>query len=255
MAFIRQYAEAAGDPFRFRVPKRFRKFQPGRALGRVARMALPIAASFIPGAGTALGFARSYGMDVGDAPHPGHRRKMAMAGPKAKAQKKSVRRQAKLSGAALAAHNRAQGRRGLGANLLRGLAGASAMSDKVVGFVGSHMPGPMGAAYNAATAAAGGQGGAYDAAFDEAVGAGATPAQAHGHALRHAGLGRKRHAMNPSNVHALRRSMRRLDGFAKLVKRVTPWLLAGKRSSHGGAVAHRKGHKPGCGCVACRHSK
>jgi hypothetical protein len=65
--------------------------------------------------------------------------------------------------------------------------------------------------------------------------------------------GGHRRRQNPANVKALRRSLRRVEGFQKLVKsveRAYPRLARSTHHSH----AHG-GHKPGCKCVACKHRR
>jgi hypothetical protein len=55
--------------------------------------------------------------------------------------------------------------------------------------------------------------------------------------------------MNPTNVHALRRSMRRVEGFEHLVKRVEKMFPRLKRAHTTHAVSS---HKAGCRCKTCR---
>lgn len=65
-------------------------------------------------------------------------------------------------------------------------------------------------------------------------------------------LGGKRRGMNPTNVKALRHSLRRLEGFERVVKRMEkhyPRLRAATRSGH-----RSTGHRAGCRCVACRRA-
>lgn len=225
MAFIREYSSVAGDPFSLRVPKRFRKMKIGRALGKVARSVLPVAAGFIPGVGgfargalekvlnriprpviqslemagyepqeIATSFARSYGLEMGDpAPRPAQKRKRAGSGPKAKAAKKAEKRSERAGRPAKAKKSGAHGPKGAGGkepidwgSILGDTAGAMRGAiDKLPGrgggALGGIIPGDL-------------------------FGAG--------------GRGRGRRTMNPANVKALRRSLRRVEGFHKLVKRV-----------------------------------
>lgn len=72
-----------------------------------------------------------------------------------------------------------------------------------------------------------------------------------GGALRLPGMGRRRRSVNPANVKALRRSMRRVEGFQKLVKgvnRMFPKIARGAASSSSGRA---RGHKAGCRCAVC----
>lgn len=251
MAFIREYA-AAGDPFRLRMPKGLKRaFTPPRALRKlqvrdIAHVAAP-ALGLIPGVGTAMNFARSYGYDLGDpAPKPGHRRKGAAAGPKHKAEKKAQKRAAK--GAQHVVHGKAPKKgkkkgKGLGATLAGldygALAQAAASGIPIAGGVASELIGQMHGG-----AAQPGAGGPDFGTFD--AGAVAGHIGAHG---AH-GFGHKRRSMNPANVHALRRSMRRMEGFERLVKRVAPHLLTAHKSHrHHSSTG---GHKAGCRCAVCK---
>lgn len=68
--------------------------------------------------------------------------------------------------------------------------------------------------------------------------------------------GHHRH-QNPANVKALNRSLRRVEGFEKLVKRVMHHKLF-KRVRGGSAGMYEgraRGHKSGCGCAVCRRGK
>lgn len=66
--------------------------------------------------------------------------------------------------------------------------------------------------------------------------------------------GHRRH-INPANVKALRRGIRRLEGFEKLVKSVRK-AAGGLRGvvmqPHGVRHYKKPGHRAGCRCVACR---
>lgn len=273
MAFIRNYAARdMGDPFSLRIPKKLRKLKVGRALGKVARAGLSlvpgiggIASSLLPpeaqaaqaeaamlppagepewddenpGAGftyikpppghPAWSFARSYGWDMGD---PGVRvpkRKQAAAGPKAKAARKAEKRAAKAAAPA------------------RGMVKATSARGKKAGAFGG-MLGAFGAsaleaARQTGKIARGGPGSIMSQAFNFSMpGSGATGAR---------GAGVHRRAMNPTNVKALRRSLRRLEGFEKLVKRIEKQYPRLKRPA-GAARAVPRGHKSGCRCVACK---
>jgi hypothetical protein len=260
MAFIREYAAMSGDPFRFRLPKflkppkALRKFQPGKALGKLASFVgknIGTLASFVPVMGPALGkvfdramsvaasipggqdqllsFARSYGYDTGDprdswgndwsgdpgAPKPARKRKQAAAGPKVKAARKANARAAK------------------GPGVLKRIGKGTGAA---VGAIAQNFPGLL-EAFNAA-------GGAGEALGHAA--AGAIPGLPRLPGAR--GFGGHRRTMNPLNLKALRRSTRRLEGFEKVVKRVAPHLLTRGRIASG----HRTRHKSGCTCAVCK---
>jgi len=276
MAFTRMYhaRDSMGDPFRLRMPKKLRKLQVGRALGKAARMG----AQFIPGVGgivaqmipglqeqqmqapvpeaaqlppagaewddenpgdgfswvrppaghPAWSFARANGWDMGDPKVS--KRKSAGAGPKVKAAAKASKRQAKASGMAPKHKgSSARGKQGAGSALARnfmnaaGSMGGSAMKALRGGGVQSL----AGEAFN----------------FD--------PQAFAGGGIRAKGAGGRR-SMNVTNVKALRRGLRRLEGFEKLVKRIEKQYPRLKRAAHGGGGGGRPGHKSGCKCVACR---
>lgn len=218
MGFIREYAAQSGDPFSLRVPKRLRKMKLGRAIGGFLKKAVPIAAGFIPGLGgvaanlisrvrrqipapiyntlldqgydpeeIATSFARSYGLDMGDpgAPRPAKKRKSAGAGPKAKAEKKRAKRSER------AARGPAHGTSARG--------GKKPIDWSAIG------------------------GGLHDV-IGGAADAGLLPGMAKDYGKNPFGMmggGRRSHRRtNPANVKALRRSIRRLEGFEKLVKSV-----------------------------------
>lgn len=67
--------------------------------------------------------------------------------------------------------------------------------------------------------------------------------------------GGHRRTMNPANVKALKHSLRRLEGFAKLVKRVEKMMPKGTRHAihgHSAPAGRMRNHKAGCKCVGCR---
>lgn len=263
MGFIREYAALSGDPFSFRMPKKLRKklklpkairkFQPGRALKSIASIAAPM----IPGVGSALGFARAYGMapeemqqpvavepeEVYAVPEPEYqedplqrllellgigdpggkvaRRKTAAAGPRTKAKAKATKRAKRAAGVTPIAgggkltkpSQRGSKPGGVDWSQAREAMGRELVKGNVVGAIASRL------------------------------GLG----QGRGGAL---GLGGKRRSMNPTNVRALRRSIRRLEGFQKVVKRVEKMLPRSARHVVGSAPARR--HKSGCKCATCR---
>jgi len=69
------------------------------------------------------------------------------------------------------------------------------------------------------------------------------------------GFQKKHRSMNPANIKALRRSMRRLEGFGKVVKRVHKMLpkLNLMPAQHHSRQLAMAGHKSGCKCVGCRN--
>lgn len=250
MGFQRQYMESAGDPFRLRAPRFIRRMQPGRLLGHAA---LGLAGN-VPVLGSAVNFARSYGLVAGD---PGPRRKGAAAGPKHKAKQKAQHRankhaQAQQQHGGGHGKKKKKGKRGGGGGGgpqidWNALGEAAAGAVPVVGGLAQEI-------YRQTSQNMGG-------AAEEA---GATPIAAHpdfgtfgapAHAARGAhGFGGHRRHTNPANVHALRRAIRRMESFEKLVHKVTPHLAALHPSrSHGGGGGRRRarGHKAGCRCAVC----
>ncbi len=279
MAFMREYAAQSsmnralaaygGDPFSLRVPKKWKKWQPGktlkkilpvvgavsslvpgiggvvgRTLGKVTKpMAgvakalsplLPLAegtlgttaALFGPEIGAQLGmlfaqaeemgvapekieaargFARSYGIEAGD---PGtttartSKRKGAASGTKAKAKAKAAKR-------TVTAKQLETGKPALaGMPSAKGIASAIGTGAELVAGISSMLGLSGSAAKKGAAAPLFGGGG-------------------------------RRH-MNMANVHALRRSLRRIEGFERLVKRVTPHLLTAHRSHRHSTCKRRK---------------
>ena len=279
MGFIRAYSardKYEGDPFRLRIPKGIKKLKVGRALGKVAKAAVafvpgvgPIAAGIlggIPTAGGAVipeagalppagaewddenpgrgfswvrppqghpawGFARSNGWDMGD---PKVRKgKMAGAGPKAKATRKANSRQAKATGATpKSSGSSARGKGPSWDSLARNFVGAASSMG------GTAMRALKGGGVQSVAQEA------FDFHLPKAGGSGA------GIMVRHAGGGGRR-SMNVTNVHALKRGLRRLEGFEKLVKRIEKQYPRIKRAT-GHASSGRPGHKAGCRCVACK---
>jgi hypothetical protein len=258
MAFIREYAYA-GDPFKLRLPKKLRKLKVGRGLGNILKGAARIGASFLPGplgnlaeqiispaqvaaaqpmpelyapeaaqafaaemepdatdeegptwmrpplGHPAWEYGRAYGWDMGDS-RPGgkgSKRKGAASGPKAKAAGKKAQRARKAQATiAQAPRGKAGGRKGgKGAAALGALRGATKlaaqfMPSKEVDF------------------------GAFQG-FARQVGGGSRGG---------------RRSINPSNVKALRRGLRRVEAFEKLVKRVEKQYPRLKRAvGHGPA--------------------
>jgi hypothetical protein len=168
-------------------------------------------------------FARSYGYEVGD-PGSTPRRKSAAAGPKMKAAKKASKRATKRAGGGgmtgpqkRRPRGGARGRKVVGPDIAGGLA-------ELAGKVG-----PEGLA--ALTSAASGR--------------------RKGSAASAFGMGKSRRT-NVANVKALRRSLRRVDGFAKLAKKVQKDAAGILRHVDRQPRAVRgRGHKAGCRCVVC----
>lgn len=257
MGFIRQYMDESGDPFlkrrMFKLPKRIRKFQPGRVL----RAALPAVAGFIPGAGMALdvarglgleagddlspdemAFARMYGYEAGD-PGKSSKRKAAASGPKAKAKAKKNKRAAKAGKVAAAAHTGKKKGGGLSKSHLDMLKKAGGIGAQILLGAGKDVPGLGGAI--SAVQDMGYLGGAPGL---DATPIALPPGMPSPGAFRMPGMHRRRHTMNPANVKALRRSIRRLEGFERLVKHVERAFPRLKRAHHGAAApAHRKGKR------------
>lgn len=271
MAFIRQYTARSaagnyvGDPFSLRMPKKIRKLKVGRALGKGLKALAPLAAMALPGVGgiaaqlaagigsgggggsiaqqlmapepepevyqepalpswlqmlmaysPELGsFARSYGMDMaGDPGKGGSRRKRAGAGPATKAAAKKDKRATK----AIATKAKVKG---------------SSARGKQGGGLGSAL-GHIGNIGLGALKDIPGLGGAIAAGQDEfsfgGFGKGGKVPSLFGH---------KRRSMNPANVKALRRSLRRVEGFEKIVKRIEKQYPRLKRAVGHSAPVHR----------------
>jgi hypothetical protein len=288
MAFIREYAEA-GDPFRLRLPRGLKKLggKVFRGVGKIARAGI----GFVPGGGIAMKvagavarrsgiaqrllgiahkhgltadhamqFARAYGIDMGDpedyedfgggmsrymnddagdymgdpggkAPKPAKKRKTAGAGPKHKAEKKREKRKERAA------------RKGGPKFDLAKLGEAAAGG---IPFVGGLLS-------EGITQLKGGAAGTEDAAFAEM-------AQALGgkKGKRLPGMGGPHRRVNVTNVKALRRGLRRVEGFAKLAQKVqkdaSKILRHVHRDAGSGSARHigrSRGHKAGCGCVVC----
>lgn len=272
MAFIREYALASqfeGDPFSFKRPKWMRRLKPGKMLGRLARGALrfaPLLGGPIAGvaglAGRALAggvrgglfravigklqeagvptqiatqAARAYGLEpeapelaeemVGDPfedeywmGDPGARprtpkRKTAGAGGKVKAARKRAARAApkrKLRGSSA---------RGRGGGVGGAIAGAAGGATDIAQAILEGLPIAGPGIKKGLSLVPGGK-----AVFG----------------------GGRRH-VNPANVKALRRSIRRIGSFQRLVKSVEkhyPRLRAGRVGG--------RAHGAGCKCVVCR---
>jgi len=285
VAFIRAYAaENMGDPFRFRLPRFIRP--PKKVRGFLKKVA-PLAA-FLPGLGQVgiaarfagklgrvgklagfakrgisrasqlraliqrlraqqameeemeepemieeeeepeeVDFARSYGYDVGDPGPLGPRRKTAAAGPRAKASRRRSRRATRRAGGDTRTGPQKRRPRGGAAGRRGGIdIGAS------LGSLAQQLRG------------------------GDLLGAMAGMASGRATKMRGLGLGGPRRHVNVGNVKALRRSLRRVDGFAKLARKVQKDAAGILRHvdrprAAGGSSRRGRGHKAGCRCVVC----
>lgn len=272
MAFIRDYAAQSGDafgmrrpwmgdpgglrgytgigdPFRFRFPRLPRAVRK-LTWKKVARAAGSFA-GFVPGVGQAVDFARSFGLMSGDPGAPHHQAKLSHA---ASPPSHKARSHKQAAHAAKAAHHAHQAKHGHPHHRAHHLAHAAAHAAAAgLSFAEAH-PGlaelgakalggiPLaGGGLEELARQASGLGGHGAMGPDEAMLPGVLP----GH------FGRRRRHTNPANVKALRRSIRRLEGFEKLVKSVERAFPRLKRAH----AHHSHGHKPGCGCVACKRGR
>lgn len=173
------------------------------------------------------------------APKPARKRKTAGSGPKVKAQKKRAKRR-----------ERAARRRGPGA-LERGL---SKVTRGLGGLAGQLLPGALGGMgeilKKSGEVVPGGN--AEDAALAEMMGAMTGKKPRAGAAFR---FGAKRRTMNPVNVKALRRSIRRVEGFQTVVKRIQKAYPALRGQATMRSTPRRaRGHRAGCACVVCKRA-
>ena len=230
MGRIREYAEMSGDPFSFRRPKWARKL----TIKKVARAAAPFA-RFIPGIGSAMEVARGYGFAAGDP-----KRKSAGAGPKKKAQVKAVHRAQKSGGHVIKGPQKRR---------------PSHNMKKIGGALGQILVDNAGNIASAAGSAYDQYHGGHTEFFPKGTAQmpGGMPTLP-GMPGAHRGFGGHRRSMNMSNVKALKRGIRRVEGFQKLAKSVFKAFPAMKHGA-GLAPAARAhgGHKAGCRCVACKH--
>lgn len=141
-----------------------------------------------------MAFMRMYGMQGDPGPRPAPRRKSAAAGPRAKAARKRVVRGQRATRATHGAP------KGPGKKKARGIdLGQIASSDRVQAAIAQLRGGNLAGAAGSAI-----------------FGSGKA-----GHAM---GGGGHRRTINPSNVKALRRSLRRVERFGQLVSRVNKML-------------------------------
>jgi hypothetical protein len=232
MAFIREYADASGDPFTFRRPKWVKRFKPGRSLGRVARGVMHA----VPFVGGAMDFARGYGLEQGDP--AGSKRKSAGAGPKHKAARKAEHRAA-MHAPKLKGHQKRRGKGGFHLDL-----------HQVARTAAGYLPVAGGLAQSALDAAH-----QHDVESAAASGGdlfgGATLGAMPAHVRHDMGMGGHRKKRNFANVRALRHALGRVEGFERIVKSIEKAYPRLKRGATHHAAKHR-GHKAGCKCVACR---
>jgi hypothetical protein len=258
----------------FKVVKRvapIASFLPIPGAGLAARL-FGIAQKYGIDPDVATEFARTYGVDIGDpddddtdelgggmsgymgdeddlqldylgdpAPKAARKRKTAGAGPRVKAQKKKAKRRERA----------ARKGEGFGRKLGKSIgAGARAVGAAIPGLLEAFKSGGPAAAQ--AYMATSGAGGNEDAALAEMMAAmgGKKPKGAPG-AFR---FGGKRRTINPANVRALRRSMRRVEGFQTLVKRINKAFPALRGQATMRSPRRARGHRAGCGCVVCRRA-
>lgn len=261
MAFMREYIEA-GDPFRFRKPRFLKRLNLARfkGIGRFAQF-IPGPVGSIAGAlgddeydptdDDDTGYSRGYGYLAGDPGKGGHKAstRHASEGRPKSGQKKGKKHKGRSS-----ANPKKKGG-GLGAalgSLDYGKLGQAALGAiPVVGGVAQELAGQLGA--SAAVPS--------DAVLPVPLSDGSMamiPHPGRGKKTREPHMAHRKvdawmvkgtRSMNPTNPHALRRSLRRLEGFEHMVKR---FYKAFPRLRHagGGGVSHA--HKAGCRCKRCR---
>lgn len=180
-------------------------------------------------------FARSYGLDLGDPVPKRGKLNQAAAPPSTHAAAKRQFRANKRSGQdTRSGSDKRRGKKGfnLGASLG---AGASAVGHALPNLIGAFKSGgPAGAMLNMAGSSLGNL--------------------AHPLGMKMPGMGGGHRRINPANVKALRRSIRRMEGFEKLVKSVRKSAagLRGIVAPQHHARTSSRGHRPGCRCVVCK---
>jgi len=153
-----------------------------------------------------MAFMRMYGMQGDPGPRPAPRRKSAAAGPRAKAgRKRMVRAQRAARGRQGA--SKAPGKKGKGFDF--GSLGMAALGSLPGGAIAQNIAGQV-------FKGKGGGGG---------------------------GEGTKRRRSNPTNVKALRRSLRRVEGFGHLVARVNKMLPKAHRFQVHPVLKHKRRRK------------
>lgn len=280
MAFIREYAEA-GDPFRFRLPRairklRFkgfaahlkppralRKLRVGRALGSVAKFGAIGAGALFGGAGLLGGFARVLGPSLGRAFGALYH---GASSPSEQDQLLEFARSYgyDLSGAA-SEEDAAAETGGEGPDVDEGDMMGDYMGDpgrpshnKPPGHprhkMASAGPGAKSAAarrkrsarHGGGTAASDARAAAMLAALKSGQGpAGALAAELAGFkGGKHAPGMHHHRRINPANVRALNRSLRRVEGFEKLARRVMHHKLFRRVRGHASGIFQRHERKP-----------
>lgn len=177
------------------------------------------------------------------APKPARKRKTAGSGPRVKAQKKKAKRKERAARKGESFASKVGKSLGTGAKAV-----GAALPDLLAALKSG---GPLGGMAHMATAGPGGAN-AEDAALAEMMAAmgGKKPKGAAGFRF-----GAKRRTMNPANVKALRRGIRRVEGFQKLVKRVNKMFPALRGPTTMRSSPRRaRGHRAGCGCVVCKRA-
>lgn len=159
-----------------------------------------------------MAFIRMYGMEGDPGPRPAPKRKSAAAGPRAKASRKRVVRSRRAARGGNVPSSKAPGKKAKGG----GIDWGAAARDFGMAMI------PGGKLVQAGVAAG-----------RSILGGGRAP-----------GLGGGgRRSMNYANIKALRRGMRRFEGFAKIVNRVNKFMPTG-------AKFHRGAHtSSSCGCA------
>lgn len=238
MAFIREYALAsqmAGDPFSFRRPKWMRKMQPGKMLGKAFKALAPIASFALPAlklpslfskvvgilqsrgipAETAVSAARAYGL----LPEADEMEDTYGEGdpgvPKHKQAAMGTKHKAKVK----RQKRQAKGK-GFGSKLGKAAGGATDIAQAIL--EGLPVAGP--GFKKGLAMIPGGKG-------------------LHGH-----------RRVNPTNVKALRRSIRRIEGFEKLVAKIEKHYPRLRHHTRGGRTYSRGGHRAGCRCAICKRA-
>jgi hypothetical protein len=161
-----------------------------------------------------VAFMRMYGMQGDPGPRPAPKRKSAAAGPRAKAARKRVVRGQRATRAAHGAPKGPGKKKGRGLDL-----GALASNDRVQAAINQLRGGNLAGAAGSAI-----------------FGSGNAPRKG-------GGGGGSRRRKNPANVKALRRSLSRVEGFGKLVKRVNAMLPHAHRFQVHPVLKHKRKRK------------
>jgi hypothetical protein len=255
MAFIREYG-MAGDP-----GKRHKRF--GGLMHRLRHIKfgglISPALGLIPGGGAALSAARSFGYE-GDPGPRAHPRKVTKPSHQAHPTRRghTVHRKAHAAGGGISGLIAKAGQ--------AALEGYAAYHGDHPGdtVLGQTIPGGPGGEAPEVPPDIGGPGAAssvpgHSLAMGPDGSVGLVP-----HGVKHrmptlvhrrveSWIRRPGRRVNPANVHALRRGIRRIGAFQNLVatvERAYPRMRASSHHARAGRSA--RGHKPGCGCFACK---